>query len=406
MSFADSEAVFFQRCREVGFSDAVVTALKAKHLTTMSRFAFACNYAPASADETPLVGLAKEIYGRDPTTVEMSFVRRVFNEAYVNVASDIKSKAESTDETPVRRLAPAERAERLKQQQTRLQGINIAGPLEPGDSLVDKCIAIYESDRIQYVAWETAVSREHELLTGLKKDTQLTFDGSGVLKLQKSNQIEPCNTGSEIQVKYALTRRALAMEQANLVKFSSMEAWSEKMMQSRLEEPSAGFARTTMKQLEQADRKLFVVLGERTRNGIRATSTGRPIDAVFQQCMQSSEVLSILQPKPIAAPKNERESPKATSERPFKKPRFESPGKGGQKGKGKSKGSNNARIPLELLALGDVSATTPKGVRLCFGYNLKRCTHSVDKQKCERGLHCCCMKGCYKTHPALDHGKE
>ena len=406
MSFADSEAVFFQRCREVGFSDAVVTALKAKHLTTMSRFAFACNYAPASADETPLVGLAKEIYGRDPTTVEMSFVRRVFNEAYVNVASDIKSKAESTDETPVRRLAPAERAERLKQQQTRLQGINIAGPLEPGDSLVDKCIAIYESDRIQYVAWETAVSREHELLTGLKKDTQLTFDGSGALKLQKSNQIEPCNTGSEIQVKYALTRRALAMEQANLVRFSLMEAWSEKMMQSRLEEPSTGFARTTMKQLEQADRKLFVVLGERTRNGIRATPTGRPIDAVFQQCMQSSEVLSILQPKPIAAPKNERESPKATSERPFKKPRFESPGKGGRKGKGKSKGSNNARIPLELLALGDVSATTPKGVRLCFGYNLKRRTHSVDKQKCERGLHCCCMKGCYKTHPALDHGKE
>ena len=48
-------------------------------------------------------------------------------------------------------------------------------------------------------AWEVAVSREHELLTG-KSDTQLTFDGSGVLKLQKSSHIEPCNTGNKIQV--------------------------------------------------------------------------------------------------------------------------------------------------------------------------------------------------------------
>ena len=112
---------------------------------------------------------------------------------------------------------------------------------------------------------------------------ELTFDGSGVLKLQKSSHVEPCNTGSEILVKYALTRRALALEQANLAKFSLMEAWSEKMMQSRLEEPNSGFSRTTMKQLEQADRKLFVLLGEQTREGIKATAGGRPIDAIFKR---------------------------------------------------------------------------------------------------------------------------
>ena len=86
------------------------------------------------------------------------------------------------------------------------------------------------------------MSREHELLTGSKRDTQLTFDESGVLKLQKSSHVEPCNTGGEIQVKY---------EQANLVKFALMEAWSEKMMQSKLEEPSSGFARTTMNNLNK-----------------------------------------------------------------------------------------------------------------------------------------------------------
>eukprot|EP00435_Cladocopium_sp_Y103_P070421 s975_g35.t1 len=208
MSFADSEAVFPQRCAEIGFDEDTIKNMKDKKLTTMSRFAFSCNYAPGSVDEEPLAKLAKEIFGREYSTVEMSFVRRMFNEAYVNVASDIKAKAESTDDMPVRKLAPAERSERLKQQQQRLKGLNIAGPLEPGDSLVDRCIAIYESDRIQYVSWESSVSREHELLTGNKRDTQLTFDGSGVLKLQKTSHVEPCSTASEIQVKYALSRRA------------------------------------------------------------------------------------------------------------------------------------------------------------------------------------------------------
>lgn len=388
MSFSDSEAVFFQRCREIGFEDDAIANMKTHKLTTMSRFAFACNYSPAATDEAPLTELAKEIYGKAPSTVEMSFIRRLFNEAYVNVASDIKAKAESTDETPVRKLAPAERNERLKQQQVRLKGLNISGPLEPGDSLVDRCIAIYESDRIQYVPWESAVSREHELLSGLKKDTQLTFDGSGTLKLQKSSHVEPCSTGSEIRVRYALTRRSLAFEQANLVRFSLMEAWAEKMIQSRLEEPSSGFSRTTMKQLEQADRKLFVVLGEHTREGIKATAAGRPIDLIFEKCMQSSEVMSLLQPRPMSVSKPERDAPKPTGESPAKKPRFEKGNKGGGKGKGKPKGGSNARIPHDLLALGDVAASTPKGVRVCFGYNLKRCPHTVDKQKCERGLHC------------------
>ena len=75
MSFSDSEAVFFQRCREIGFDDDTITNLRAKKLTTMSRFAFSCNYSPGSVDETPLVNLSREVYGRAPSTVEMSFIR-------------------------------------------------------------------------------------------------------------------------------------------------------------------------------------------------------------------------------------------------------------------------------------------------------------------------------------------
>ena len=190
-------------------------------------------------------------------------MRRLFNESYANVASDIKARTEATDETPARRLAPAERASRLKDQQLRLAGISITGQYEPGDTLIDRCISIYDSDRLQYVEWSSAVSREHELLSGTEKDASLTFDASGSLKMAKQQKAEPCSTGSEIQVRYCLVRRALAFDQSNLLDFKLLETWTEKLLQSRLEEHSPGFARTTMKQLELADRKLFCILAEK-----------------------------------------------------------------------------------------------------------------------------------------------
>ena len=185
MSFGDSEAVFAQRAREIGLDDGAVKALTDEGIRTMALFAFSCNFAPGAADERPFTDLIKKLLHRDPSTLELSCMRRLFNESYANIASDIKVRSEATDDTPVRRLAPAERASRLKDQQQRLGGVSITGQYEPGDTLVDKCISIYDSDRLQYVEWSASVSREHELLSGTKKDASLTLDSSGSLKLSK-----------------------------------------------------------------------------------------------------------------------------------------------------------------------------------------------------------------------------
>ncbi|CAK8986071.1 unnamed protein product [Durusdinium trenchii] len=406
MSYGDSKAVFAQRCKEIGLDDAVTSKIISHGLDTMSKFAFASNFQPGATDETPLVNLTKDFLSRSPTTVEMSCIRRLFSESYANVASDIKSRVEASDDTPARRLAPAERAERLKQQQRRLIGVNISGPYEPGDALVDRCISVYESDRIQYIPWDVCTSREHEILHGSKKDQSLTFDTSGALKLQRQTKVEPCSTASEIQVRYCLTRRALALEQANVVGFAKMEAWSEKMMQTRLEDPPPNHVRTTMKQLEMADRKLFVLISERTREGIKPSPAGRPVDAVIKDCMESSEVLTLLQPRPSSSSSRPAETP-SSGEPPSK--RFKGSGKGNKgKGSGKLGKDSFIRIPHELLALNAVPAT-PKGHRLCFSYNLKTCSNTVDKQRCPKGLHACAVKGCHKQHPALDcpgAGKE
>lgn len=294
---------------------------------------------------------------------------------------------------------PADRATRLDEQQRRLSGISIRGPYEPGDSLVDKFVNHYENNRLQYVQWNACISREHELLTSSKQDQRLTVQSSGELKVASSHKFEPCDTSSEIMLRYCLIRRGLAMEQANLLAFNLHDKWIEKILACRLEAVPAGFSRTTFQQIEAADKKLFVLLAEKTRAGVQAEPAGRPCDMYFEQCMNSAEVLAFIQPKPVAA--------RAQDEPPSKKAKIDKVPADRSYGKGKSKGKSKQlnfqqfmRTPQELLSLGCVGATS-SGQRLCFSYNLKKCS-SNSNQRGEKGLRLCAVKGCFKPHPAMD----
>ena len=230
MSYSDSKAVFKKRFLEVGLTDANYEAFNAEGLNTLGTFAFSCNYAPGTADERPLVTLATNVLGSAPSTKEMACIRRLFSEAYSTIAADIRSKVEASDEASVKKLAPAERSQRLKDQQTRLSGLDLRGNYEPGDSLVDRAVAAYESDRVSYIPWDVCVSRDHEIVTGTKKDANLSFDSSGTLKLSKRDQVEPCSTGNEMQVRYCLIRRGLALDQANIMCFKLHDRLAEKLM--------------------------------------------------------------------------------------------------------------------------------------------------------------------------------
>ena len=402
MSFGDSSAVFEQRAKAIGLSDEVFQLFKGQGLDTMAKFAFACNYSPGASDDKSFKELVEKILARAPSLVEEACMRRLYNESYATVAADIRAQTEQTSEDVQRKLAPADRASRLEEQQKRLTGIVIRGPYEPGDTLVDRCVQMYENDRLQYIPWDVCVSREHELLTSTKKDQRVTVQSSGELKLSSGSKVEPCDTFSEILLRYCLMRRGLAMEQSNLLAYRLHDLWLEKLMMCRLDVVPQGFSKPTFQQLEAADKRLFLLMAEKTRAGIKATAQGRPCDAQFETCMNSTEVMSLLQPKPVAVRSKD-------DEQPFKRQKTEKPpgnfsekpfGKG--KGKGKSKQSNQfMRVPSELLSLGCVGAT-PQGHRLCFSYNLRKCSNPVQNQRCDKGLHLCAVKGCMKQHPAMD----
>ena len=333
---------------------------------------------------------------RDPSASELSILRRLFNESYANVAADIESQVKQTDETVSRKLAPAERSERLKVQQRKLKGISIRGQYEPADALVDKCCAAYESDRLVYIEWSLCISREYELANNVKKDSDLSFNSDGTLKLARTSKIEPPMQGmSEIQVRYALVWRGLALDQANVLEFSNHDKLIELLMDFCMQEPLSGYQR--MKQLEAADKKFFVLLGEEIRAGIKSSAAGRPCDIAFDKVFNSAKFRHLLQPRLAQAGQAPKDTPSASTDQPSKR------AKTGPKDKGAGKTPNNAfqRIPPDWLKMGAV-ATTPKGHRLCFGYNLKTCQSNVSGQKCERGLHLCCVKGCMKPHPAVE----
>ena len=242
MSAVDSEAVFKSRASAIGLSEEVQKLLKDAGIGTLGNYAFASAYVPGSSDDKLFLELVKQALKRDPTLGELAGLRRLFNEAYAATSAEMKSMVEQSDEVPVTKLPPAERAERYREQQTRLRGITISGQLEPGDSLIDAAVAIYEADRLKHLSWETCVSREREIVTSTKKDNTLSFDAGGNLKLAKRDSVVPCEASTDLQVKYCLTRRGLALEQGNIMSFANHEAWSEKLFACRLKDTPPGYA--------------------------------------------------------------------------------------------------------------------------------------------------------------------
>lgn len=210
----------------------------------------------------------------------------------------------------------------------------------------------------------------------------------GSLKLGKKDNVEMMPCTDAIQLRYALVRRGLALDQANILEFKLHDQWTEKLFYLRQRSVPPGYTAVTMRQLEEADKSVWSLLAEKTRGGIKMQPSGRPCDKHFETCMESADVLHFLQPMPMTG--------MTSHEQPWKKQRTDD----GTKAKGKGRGGN---VPLALLNLGAV-ARTSKGNAICFNYNLKKC--SVRGSKCDKGIHICAVKGCHKSHAAVECAKK
>ena len=269
--------------------------------------------------------------------------------------------------------------------------MSIKGATEPGDTLVDAFCSMYEDNRLRFIEWEKYASKDQEMQAEGKKITSFAVDqGTGKLKIENKAPDEKADTSSDILMLQALTRRSLAMDQANLVSYTKMQSWVDKLVKCRTDEPPPGYSSPSMRQIMLADQKLFIELADRTRSGIQSTVAGRPLDDIIEVVMYLNEVTCMLQPLPKA---KEASVVRDSGGEPYARVKG-----GGGKGKGK-KGGKASRMPSDLVGC---RSHTNSGSPICYGFNLKTCNEEVKSGRCSKGFHICAVPRCGKHHPAVD----
>ena len=344
----DLEANFRARAQALGLEINLVEKFVSAGINSLAKFAFSSNYVPGAGEDTPFVDAIQTVLDRDASLGELATLRRLHHEAYAMSAAELKLSVERCNETGLKRLTQPERAERLKKQQTRLTGLRIVGRMEPADRLVDTAVSQYEENRLAYIELSKCI-KEQEILAGSSRDDkQMAVDSSGIVRLRKRESKVDADLSTDLLVRQAFMRRALAYDQANVLGYLLHDQWIERLFESRVDCPSEGYAKISQQQVVNADRRLFAKLAELTRSGIQLTSAGRPVDLVFEDAMNHPDVLHVLQPLPSTRTSKKRAT-EPKSDDPRKLP------KGKSKGKGKSirmpQGLENGSPPTAILSV-------------------------------------------------------
>ena len=221
------------------------------------------------------------------------------------------------------------------------------------------------------------------------------------------------HVGTDLQLRYALQRRGLALEIANVCSYNAHELWAQVLMTAIGRAAPAGYSRVSFNQARDADMELWKFIAQSCRDGLRWSMGARaPFEAALEKAMVDASVRLLLMPLPVSQVASGSAAsglePEAGSESKAKKRRErkreaakqrknQSPPAKRQKGAGKGK---QAKPPagLEGKAL-----QTSAGEPICWNYNLRGCPNAKPGQKCGRGWHLCAEPGCQKAHALSSH---
>ena len=377
----DSEAAFKHRALEVGMTEAYFQTLKAAGVSTYGKLAFVCGYTPGQGDEQVLFDAITALVGTAPAAPEQMVLRRLFFDANTMALADLRTRFEKDDSSEPKEIPLAERMARLQQQQVRLSGVHFSSETEPSHKLVDTVFQMCQDQQIHWIPWEKLLSRASEVLSS-KKDLQINFDSSGVLKLVNKSTSYPGELTGEIKVRQALSRRSRAFDLARLCDYPIMEAWHEKIFEVMQRVPPNNCAPVTMMQAKEADKMLWKKMAETIRGSINARPDGsKPMEVEIAKLCNDPEVQFLMIPMP----------------RGQHRPGPYDDGKGekgkGKHGKGKEKGGKGKGFELPP----GCNQTTPEGKPICNSYNRNQCAYAKDGKRCKRGFHVCWK--CFKPKP-------
>ena len=195
---------------------------------------------PGSGDDAEFVKTLKTVLNRDATLAELASFRKLLHESYSLVTQEMKQQLERSEDVTARKLTQPERADLYERQVKRITGLTLRGPLEPSDALVDVFCAMYEANRLRFVPWEKYTAKEAELDKDVRPEHLFAMDSSGKLKVENKKSDPIADTSTEIMLQYALQRRGLSMDQANLLEFKTHQLWVDRLLKVRFAGTTCG----------------------------------------------------------------------------------------------------------------------------------------------------------------------
>jgi hypothetical protein len=397
MAGIESEAAFTNRATAIGVSDVVIAAIKAGGVATFGTFAFCCPYVPGTPDEEPFKRAMEAVLGREPTIGESAHLRRLYYESHALALADMKTRVDRSENDEPKALPAPEREVRLRDQKTRLVGLVITPATQPSNSLVDRCCQQLEDQIIKYIPLNKCASREAEL-SSTDKERSIVFDNSGHLKVNVKTKETLTTVSSDMQVRDAMVRRALAYDQAGILTFEVLHKWIQRLFECMARSPPPGYSAVSLNQIISADREIFTLVSDATAAAI-APSPGnvKPADAVFERFSTAPEVMFYVLPLPRSTGSSaDSEHRSNDSGLTLTRPGFvKRQHKGGKGNKGEGKGKKGLSVP---------EGCVPKwnGKPICFSYNRGHCTRVKPGRRCQYGFHVCFRNNCFKLHPQVE----
>eukprot|EP00435_Cladocopium_sp_Y103_P018873 s3690_g4.t1 len=298
----DSEAAFIDRAEQMGVERWIINKFKAKKFAMFGKLAFAFAYAPQNADDTPLKNFLGTLLEEPPSEDQLATLRRLFFEAHTMALTDVRHRAEATPDPSqaTRKMPTAERVARQTAQEKRLGGIIFNPNTIPSNHLVDLFVEMVENGILTYVKPEACCSRAQEVEL-VRKDTTVSTDAAGLLKLGTKMSDPSCEANTEMKLRAAWQRRSLAMDLAGLASFDVMESWVQFLFQQLLRDQPRGFSKISLQQILDCDRNLFVQASHKTMGKLAAgPDEDKPLDDVLEKLRDSNEILQYLAPLPAS----------------------------------------------------------------------------------------------------------
>lgn len=391
----ESAAAFKSRALEHGLVEADVDRLKNAGITNLSKLAFAITTPGITPPDDALKGLLAD----DVDTVnigQLSSIRRLMFDAQTLSAAQIKSSLAGSDTAKRVELVPAERAQRIQEQKTRLAGMELTGPYECSHCSYDYVAKMLECNAPSYLEPHRFTTRASEV--GKEKPgKELVLDHTH-LTVKDGERKDKCSISNELQLFQAFARRALACDLMQACSFKTMERWHRFLMDHMQLPAPPHFKPPTMEQVLRTDRAAWVRMAEMVPSLKRTPAGALPLDAALDDLRSDPTVLFHLMPLPANGPSASAGPSDSTTPLGAKKmPKTTKPAnKSKGRGKGSGKPASKGKMPAELLGL---HQQTKDGRRLCYNFNMHRgCTMSEPGKDCGKGAHLCMR--CFGVHPA------